>query len=450
MITALFGRFSMMNTKNNTTILPLFFKYVSSNVLGMIAFSCYILADTFFIARGIGADALAALNLTLPAYSLMNGTGLMIGMGGASRYSLSSVRPDSEVHRSCFTRSLILAACAAFLFSSLGLLFPKRIALLLGAGEGTLQYTETYLRILMAFAPLFLSNNLLSSFVRNDGAPRLAMAGMLAGSFSNIILDYIFIYPLNLGMAGAALATATAPVIGMLTLSIHFLGRKNHFHIRKVAFSLRAFGDILSLGVSTLVTELSSGVVILVFNFLILGLNGSQGVAAYGILANIALVLVSIFTGIAQGIQPLISRSPKAHVRRGILFYAVLTSLAMSALSYIAVMLYAVPMADLFNKDHAPELTMMAADGMRIYFISLFFTGINIIAAAFLSAADRPVHAFVISLLRGLILILPAAWILSVLFGLTGVWMSVPVTEAIVCLVSTVMIIRQMRPSAGA
>lgn len=429
-------------TQTNRNILPLFAKYVSSNVLGMMAFSCYILADTFFIARGIGADALAALNLVLPAYSLMNGLGQMIGVGGASRYSLSAVRQDSEIHRSVFTRSLALASVGSILFTCIGLFLPEQTARLLGADETTLPYASVYLCILLSFSPLFFGNSLLSGFVRNDGAPRLAMAGMLAGSLSNIVLDYFFIYTLDLGMKGAALATAAAPGIGMLTLSLHFLKKRNHFHIVKATLPFSSFWDICSLGAPTLITELSSGIVILVFNYLILGLNGSRGVAAYGILANIALVLISIFTGIAQGVQPLISQSREEDQRRSILRYALITSLVLSGISYLLVVSSAVPIAELFNKDHDPELTAIASGGMRIYFISLFFTGINMITTSYLSAADLPSRAFVVSILRGFVLIIPAAWLLSVCFGLTGVWMSVPVTEGIVTVLALMFLMR--------
>lgn len=106
-------------------VFPLFVKYVSANVLGMIGYSCYILADTFFVARGIGSDAIAALNLVLPAFSLLNGTGLMIGMGAAARYSLSSGRADSEIHRTIFTQALQLAFIAMLFFFSIGLFFCK-------------------------------------------------------------------------------------------------------------------------------------------------------------------------------------------------------------------------------------------------------------------------------------------------------------------------------------
>ena len=424
----------------------LFLKYVSANVLGMIGYSCYILADTFFIARGIGADALAALNLVLPAYSLMNGTGLMIGMGAASRYTISSTKPEGTLHRTIFTQALYLAAFAAVIFSSGGIFLPDRIAAVLGANADTIGYATDYIRILLIFSPLFLGNNLLLSFVRNDGAPRLSMTGMIVGSLTNIVLDYVFIYPLGMGMTGAALATATAPVISMLIMSVHFIKKRNHFRPVRTRLSLVRWGDICTLGVSSLVTELSSGVVIIVFNYLILGLNGNTGVAAYGILANIALVLVSIYTGIGQGVQPIVSRyagKDGEEQRRSLRRYALITSLSFALLSYLLIAVFAVPLAELFNREHDPILTDIASNGMRIYFVSLFFSGINIVAAAFLSSADRPKQAFVVSILRGFVLIIPVAWILSVLFGLTGIWMAVPVTEAIVCALAVIFLFRK-------
>lgn len=154
--------------QNEQSIFHTFFKYVSSNVLGMIGFSCYILADVFFIARGIGADALAALNLTLPAYNLMNGIGLMIGMGGAARYSLSSTRPDSDTHRTAFTHALLLAALCALFFSFAGAFCSEEISAILGADHDTIGYASDYIRILLLFSPLFLGNNLLLCFVRNE------------------------------------------------------------------------------------------------------------------------------------------------------------------------------------------------------------------------------------------------------------------------------------------
>ena len=436
------------STEHNTPLFALFLRYVSANVLGMIGYSCYILADTFFIARGIGADALAALNLVLPAYSLMNGTGLMIGMGAAARYTIASAQPGRELHRTIFTQALYLAALAAVIFSSAGLFLPEQIAVFLGADAQTVGYAADYIRILLVFSPLFLGNNLLLSFTRNDGAPGLAMTGMIVGSLTNIVLDYVFIYPLGMEMTGAAIATATAPVVSMLIMFSRFVRKQNHFRPVRTRLSLRRWGDICALGVSSLVTEMSSGIVIIVFNFLILGLNGNTGVAAYGILANIALVLVAIFTGIGQGIQPIVSRYTGENgksQRRKLRRYALTSSLLLASVSYILIFFFAVPIAGLFNRDHDPVLTSIASGGMKIYFLSLFFSGINIVAAAMLSSEDRPRQAFAVSVLRGFILIIPAAAILAMCLGLTGVWMSVPVTEAAVAVLSLIFLFRKPR-----
>ena len=418
-------------------VFPTFIRYVSANVLGMIGYSCYILADTFFVARGIGSDAIAALNLVLPAFSLLNGTGLMIGMGAAARYSLSSGRADSEIHRTIFTQALQLAFVAMLFFFSIGLFFARPLCVLLGADGTTLPHAIPYISILLMFSPLFLCNNLLNCFVRNDGEPRLSMTAMLVGSLTNIVLDYIFIYPMQLGMTGAALATATAPLVGMSILSIHFWKKKNQFHLVKARIHLKTAIDICRLGVSSLVAELSSGIVILVFNMLTLKFSGTTGLAAYSILANIALVLVAIFTGIGQGIQPIVSSHPGengAPVRHQVRRYALSAAVLMALIAYLVV--FAVPIADLFNKDNDPLLTSMAADGMRIYFVSLFFSGINMVSATYLSASDQPVPGFIISILRGLVLILPIAFLLAALFGMTGIWLCLPVTEALVCVVT--------------
>lgn len=265
------------------------------------------------------------------------------------------------------------------------------------------------------------------------------MTAMLVGSLTNIVLDYIFIYPMQLGMTGAALATATAPLVGMSILSMHFWKKKNQFHLVKTRIHLKTAVDICRLGVSSLVAELSSGIVILVFNMLTLKFSGTIGLAAYSILANIALVLVAIFTGIGQGIQPIVSSHPGkngAPVRHQVRLYALSTALLMAFIAYLVVFVFAVPIADLFNKNKNPLLTSMAAEGMRIYFVSLFFSGINMVSATYLSASDQPVPGFIISILRGLVLILPIAFLLAALFGMTGIWLCLPVTEAIVCIVT--------------
>lgn len=409
-----------------------FFKYVSLNVMGMIGLSCYILADTFFVARGVGANGLAALNLAIPIYSLMHGTGLMIGMGGATRYAISK-------SKQAFTQALYIAGLAACLFLLAGAFFSQPIARGLGADQDTMAHATIYLKNILLFSPMFLLNNVVICFVRNDGNPKLSMMAMLTGSFSNVILDYIFIFPCGMGMFGAAFATGLAPVISLIILSTHFIKKQNTFWVLRQKPQRKAATDIMSLGISALITELSLGIVILVFNAIILRLGGNTGVAAYGIIANIGLVVFSIFTGISQGMQPIIShhfsRAQQENVKKT-LKYGIIAAVSVALVAYAMFAVFAAPIVAAFNKDNNAVLADMAIQGIRIYFTAFAFAGINILCASYFSAMDLPSHAFSISLLRGFLVIIPMAFILSAIWGITGVWLAMTITEFAVLLYS--------------
>ena len=207
-----------------------FARYTSLNVLGMLALSCYILADTFFVSLGLGADGLAALNLAIPIYSFINGSGLMIGMGGGTRYSILRSQGDRQEADQTFTQALYLAGAFSLLFMAAGALFAGDIVRLFGGTGQVFTMSRTYLRVILLFSPAFLMNNVLLCFVRNDGAPQLAMTAMMVGSLSNVVLDWVFIFPLGMGILGAVLATGWAPILSIAILSAHFWRKHNQFH----------------------------------------------------------------------------------------------------------------------------------------------------------------------------------------------------------------------------
>ena len=269
-----------------TQLLTSFSKYVSLNVLGMLGLCGYILADTFFVANGIGAEGLAALNLAISISSIINGTGLMLGIGGATRYNLqrSGNHSEEEGNRT-FTVTVQLGLLVGFLYFLVGALLAEPLAQLLGADGSILPLTTTYLKTILCFAPGFILNNILIAFIRNDGSPNTAMAGMLTGSIANVILDYIFIFPWGMGMFGAAFATGLAPIISMAVMSPYFIKEKNGFHWQKGTGGLHLWSNICALGISSFVSEVASAVVLIVFNLLLLGLSGNVAVAAYGIIA---------------------------------------------------------------------------------------------------------------------------------------------------------------------
>ncbi len=412
-----------------------FIKYVGLNIMGMIGLSCYILADTFFIAKALGAEGITALNFSIPVYSVIHGTGLMLGIGGATRYSILKAQNKDKKANMVFTICIKLGILIGVILAIIGVLGSRYLALILGANISTLPLTKTYLMVILCFAPFFIINNILIAFVRNDNNPNLSMIAMLTGSFSNIILDYLFMFRFEMGMFGAAFATGLAPIISICILSFHFVKRKNNFMYIHNRIIWSYVVDIFSLGLSAFITEASSAVVLITFNLVILKLKGNLGVAAYGIIANIALVGIAIFTGIAQGVQPLISKEyglKNYGVLGKVLKYALLTSLSIASIIYFAMFFNTNSIIGIFNSQRNLEIFRIAKIGFGIYFIGFFFASINIVMAMYLSATERAKDAFVISVARGCILIVPLVILLSRIWNMAGVWFAFVMTECIV------------------
>lgn len=181
--------------------------------------SCYVLADTFFIANGLGANGLASLNIALPIYSVVHGCGLMIGIGGSTKYSVFQSRGDIKSANKYFLCSLILAAVFADLFVLCGLYFSLELSKIMGADETLFEMTEIYIRVFLVSTAFLLDNEIIC-FVRNYGAPKTATAAMSCGSIANIFLDWLFVFPMNMGMFGAVFTTGLVPVISLFVLLI--------------------------------------------------------------------------------------------------------------------------------------------------------------------------------------------------------------------------------------
>lgn len=426
-----------MAGKENT--LQEFGKYVSQSVLSQLGVSCYILADTYFISKGVGADGLTALNLAIPVFSVMNGCGFMLGIGSGTKYGIMKGTGNEKRGDVLFTSSLCVVTVLAVIFMLIGLLASDPITVLVGANAEVYDMTRTYLQVILLFSPMFMINNLLGAMIRNDGNTSLAMTAMLSGCLFNIVFDYIFVFPMGLGLFGAVLATAVAPIISILILLQHFVKKKNQFRLIRVRPELRLVASAAGLGVPSLVTEVSSGLVIAVFNLLILGLAGNVGVAAYGVVANISIVVIAIYNGIAQGVQPLLSReygrSQEKNVHR-FLGWAMRLTVMLAMVIYVGIYWNADVIAMIFNSGRDMDLQRIAVEGLKIYFTACPFVGANILFAIYFAATDQAAPAQMISLLRGLIVIIPLAFIMANVAGLTGVWMTFPLTELVVCVVA--------------
>jgi len=432
-------------------ILALFFRYVSLNVLGMIGLSCYILADTFFISLGLGETGLAALNLAIPVYSFISACGILAGIGGSTQFAAWKGAGRKGTGDRVFTQTLLTAALLSLPLVAAGLFFARPMSLLLGADAATLADTQVYLRTLLLFSPAFLLNQALLFFVRADGGPGLAMAGMLTGSFSNILLDWVLIFPLHMGMAGAVLATCIAPLLSLFVLSFWFTRRKNSFHpVRLAPKQLGGLKRIFALGAGAWITETSSGMVMVLLNLIFFRLRGNTGVAAYGIVANLALVALSIFSGVSQGVQPLFSSQYGAGNRTALhrtLRLALGTALVLALLLWAAILLLSTPLAAVFNQNGEKELTELAANGLRLYFSGFLFAGFNLVLGVLFSCIGRPAASMAVSLLRGILLVVPFALLFS-LAGTQGVWLAVPASELLTA-VTGALLYRHFEKNAG-
>jgi putative MATE family efflux protein len=414
----------------------------------MIGFSAFILADTFFIANGIGKDGLVSLNLVIPAYTVVYAMSLLLGTGVGTVYSIYRGENKPKRGNEVFTQMMILGVFIGLLFTIIGLLFPDEIVMLLGAEGHLVEMSRDYTYTVFNFSIAFMVNSILVSMVRNDGHPRLAMIAMMTGSLSNILLDYIFIYPLGMGMFGAALATGIAPILSILVMMPFFLRKKHHFRFVKTRLRPLEIRKVVSIGIPTFITELSSGLVILLFNLVILHYIGEIGVAAYGIIANLALILIAIFSGVGQGIQPIISfnhgQKNQENVSRT-LNLGILFSSALALFLYGIFIGNADGIIRAFNSENNLELHRLAKEGMQIYFTSFLFAGLNITIISYFSAKAKPRPSFIVSLLRGILLIPPVLLFLAGAMGITGVWITIPLVELLTLLISLTLLYMERR-----
>ena len=402
-----------------------FLKYISQSISGMIGVSVYILADTFFISYKCGADGLAALNLILPVFGLVFAIGSMIGIGSATRYNISTAKGSPSDYY--FTQSIFWCLICSIPFMLTGIFIPHKALALLGADAGLIRLGRNYMRIVLLFTPFFMSNYTFTAFARNDHATSIAMIGSISGSFFNILFDYIFMFPMDLGFLGAALATALSPVVTMLICSTHYLGKNNHveFHWRKP--SLRRIIGCCQLGVSAFFAEISSAVITIIFNMLILRIAGTIGIAAYGVVANISLVAMAILNGLAQGAQPLISQSygkGKHDLVRKFLNWSLAAALLIELVIVVLIYGFTDTFISIFNSEHNLQLLAYAHTGLRLYFLGFLVAGINIVLVAYFSAIDRARPAVLGSVMRGIIAIAFCAILFSQILGLNGIWLS--------------------------
>lgn len=415
-------------------------KFIFPSIFAMLGISLYVLADTFFISVAAGTNGITALNMALPVYAIMYAFGSMIGIGSATRHSLGKSL-GKEDYNEYFANSFVWALLLSMFFVLIGIFAPGSVLKLMGADDVILKTGISYMRIELLFAPAFMLNFTMTAFVRNDNDPNIAMTATLSSSIFNIVFDYIFMFPMDMGMSGAALATGISPIISMAVCMLHFYSGKNTIHFIKKIPSVKKLILACQLGISGFVGEISGGVTTLTFNFVLLKIVGNIGVAAYGVVANISIIGIAVFNGISQGLQPMASEAGGAgdeDAKKRICRHSLQIGITISVLLVFVCWIFADGIVNVFNSEGSEEMADYAVVGLRLYSLGFFIAVVNIVRAGYFGAIGRAKECFIISLTRGIVAIVFFAIVLSRFMGIYGVWLAFPVAEATTFVLSLV------------
>lgn len=415
----------------------LFFRFAVPQMVGLLFNSVYTIVDGVFIGHRLGRGAMAAAAVAVPLIEILISVAIAAGAGAGVLIAARLGIGDRAGARRLFNTAVWMLGVSGLLVCALGNLFLEPLACLLGASEEVLAPACDYLWFIVTFAPFQLFSFLLGGMVRNDGRPGLAMAAMIAGAGSNILLDYVFMYPLNLGIRGAALATALGPIFSVLILLPHFLGRKGELYFLLVRPRLLEAGSILLCGFPSFMMEFSIGIVTFLYNLAITRWGyGELGLAAYLVIGYLMLILLTLFLGMAEGLQPVFSRfmaSGEEERNQALRRFSTGVFLGVGLVSCALIFAGSRWFYLLFApKD--PELAAFAAEKSFPYFCGFFLTGFNLLMISFWQATRRTSRALAFSLLRSVVLPPALILVLPALLGREAVWFCQSGADAVTAL----------------
>lgn len=429
-----------MQTKDllNSSVSKTFFRYLIPAIMANMVTSIYILADTIIIGKGIGTLAMAALNIVLPLFSIFFGIGLLFGVGGSVLMSIARGRGDFKLGECYFTLSVVLTAVTCALLTGILWIYMNPIVRFLGATEATMPYIMEYAPYVILGLSAFAFSSLLQTFVRNDGAPKLSMIAVISGGVLNVILDILFVFAFHWGMAGASIASVLGSTCTTGILLIHFFNKRNGLKFSLGSFRWVHIIKIFQNGFTSFLIETTTGIVTFVFNIKLLKYAGDNGISMYGVICNIAIIVMCLCNGISQAAQPILSVNYGAGKFERI---AIVRKLGIKTALYIcsipAIIGLIIPntFTHIFLNP-SKDILAMSPTAIRIYFLGFFVMGINMFAVGYLQSIAKPQLSLILCLARGCVLSILFVSILSPLFGIVGIWASVPLAEFITLLIA--------------
>ncbi len=432
----------------NEPVGRLLWKYSLPAIVGIVVMQLYNIIDRIFIGQGVGSEAIAGLAITFPVMNLSAAVGTLIGQGAAARISIVLGQNDKRRAELILGNSLVLTLLFGVIYISLFAIFLDEILILFGASEVTLPYARDFMAYIL---PGMLMMNLCFSFnniMRASGYPTRAMVTMFIGAGLNVILAPIFIFVLDMGIKGAAIATDIAMTISMIFVMAHFFSKKSELHFKPGIYRLKwsIFTAITAIGAAPFVVNMAGSALNAIVNNVLHQYGGDDAVGALGILMTYAQLLVMIVIGITQGMQPIIGYNygaRKFHRLKRAYWLSVVAASIVTTLGAIGAQFFPEYIARAFTTD--ADLIAKTAQALRTALLVFWAVGFQIVSTNLFQSLGLAGKSIFLSLTRQILFLLPLIYILSKAFGLEGVWMAYSASDIVATLVTVVMIFFQMR-----
>ena len=423
-------------------------RYIFPAVGGLFVTYLYNVVDGIFVGQGVGTAALGAVNIGVPFITFVVAVAAMFPMGGATVAAIRMGRGDREGANQAFLTALGLTLAASLLLMAVGMVFAQQIVDLSGARQlsaGMRAMSRDYLFYYAAFSVPMLLSTCLSVFVRNDGSPALAFWGMCAGAVANIFLDWLFIFPLQMGVVGAAVASGLGQVLSVLVLLTHFLRGHGQLQLRLFRPGWALVEKICKRGVPEAMSQLTTPVTALCYNLVLSLMVGDLGISTFSVLSFLYSLANAILSGVAQGLQPLWGNGYGKRDTAGLRFClrrGLAIDLVLAAGIWGLLFAFDRPVIRIFNQN--PALVDAASTALPVFALSFIPMALNLIYTAFLFSTKRTAQADCIALSRGVVVKALAIFALPALFGETAVW-AAPLAAEVVTLFLAVGLERRTR-----
>lgn len=429
---------------NNISLRKQFLKYLIPSVTAMWIFSLYTMVDGIFVSRGVGETALAAVNIAMPFINFIFSISMLFSTGASTIISIYIGRNNIKKANEVFSFNLFCMLTVSLIITLLCLLNIDSISLFLGATENTFELVKDYLKIIISFNGFFIISYCLEVLTKAAGYPYLAIIGMVISALTNIILDFLFVIVLGFGIKGAAYATIISQGVSFIFFLSHFLSKKSKLSLTKFKFKINYLKRIVSIGFPDAITELTSGIVILLFNQTILKYIGENGIVTYSIICYVSTLVIMTMIAITQGMQPLCSyyygKEEFKTIKKLIKMSIKAISIS-SILIFLICIIFAKEIVYIFIKDSSSPLFTYSISAFRLFSSSFLILGFNVLISGYFASIEEAFKATIISISRGLIFITLFLFTLSFYFGDTGIWISTLISESVCLLLSLYLLL---------